>query len=222
MKLQIHDGAPVHTADGSKVGKVDGIVIDALTLDVTHVLIVERLLSSRKVVAPLGAIRMASEELATLDRDVDWAEFPPLHPVSYNRGNEEPISDRPDAYTQPSQLSAPTVWLSPADGKSRDVATNAEELTTHSLPDRAVTVGSSTSVVAAGQQSVGSIAGILATDLGQTTHLIVSAAPGGASLALPAQWIERITAQQVGLGVTPQLVAAAESPIDVTCGTRDD
>lgn len=215
MKLQIQDGAPLHTADGAKAGKIDGIVIDPLTHDVSHIVVNEGLFSTHKVVAPLSAIRMASAELATLDREIDLAEFPPLDVVGYTHAGDEPISDRPDAYVLPSQFSSPTVWLSPAHSHENYVATGAEEMTTSSLPGRAVTVGVSTAVVAAGRQQVGSVAGVLATDLGQATHLVIDADSAAASLALPAQWIEDITADEVRLGVTAQLVASAESPIDV-------
>ena len=222
MKLHIQQGSALQTADGSRVGKIDGIVIDPLTHHASHVIVSESGITTRKLVASLSAIRMASEELATLDRDINTEDLPPLDEIAYSRAEDEPISDRPDAYTHPSQLSSPTVWLSPAHGKAHETATGAERTGKQNLPDRSVTVDSSTSVHAAGQHHVGSISGVLATDLGRTTHLIVTPRTGGGSIALPAQWIERISAEQVHVGATARLVAQAESPLDVAVELQDD
>jgi sporulation protein YlmC with PRC-barrel domain len=222
MRLQIQQGAALQTAEGLKVGKIDGIVIDPLTNDVSHVVVNESGITSRKRVASLTAIRMASEELATLGRDIDLEDLPPLDEIAYSRAGDEPIRDRPDAYTHPSQMSSPTVWLSPEHGKAHETATAPERTGKQNLPDRAVTVDSSTPVHAAGQRHVGSISGVLATDLGQTTHLVVAPIAGGGSIALPAQWIQEIATNQVQLGVTAQLVASAESPLDVLVESQDD
>ena len=223
MKLQIQDGAPLHTADGARVGKITGIVVDPLTHDVLQVVVSGSRLSTRKIVVSLSAIRMASEELATLDRGIDPADFPLLEQVAPSDEADEPVRDRPDAYTLPSQLSPPTVWLSPEHKRRpEEVTLGADRLITRNLPDRAVIVGAGTSVIATGHHRVGSVAGVLATNLGQTTHLVVDADSAAKTLALPAQWIEHVAAKEVRLQVTAQLVTSAESPTAASAESPDD
>jgi sporulation protein YlmC with PRC-barrel domain len=78
-EVAIHRGAPVHATDGH-IGQVQGLVIDAGSAHVTHVLLAEGHLWGRKQVAiPISAVAAVADEI-TLNIDKDQVrDLPPVN-----------------------------------------------------------------------------------------------------------------------------------------------
>ena len=77
-EVEIRRGEPVHATDGD-IGKVQGLVIDADSCHITHVLLQEGHLWGRKEVAiPISAVASTSEGIQLTISKQEVQDLPPV------------------------------------------------------------------------------------------------------------------------------------------------
>ena len=76
MSLTINEGTGVYTADDTHVGSIDRVVVDPLTLELTHIVVSKGLLLPEDRVLPIGAIATATEQRINLKADIALDDLP--------------------------------------------------------------------------------------------------------------------------------------------------
>lgn len=88
MRLKQH--ATVVTAEGNEVGRVDRVVMDPTTKEVTHVVVHKGFLFAEDKVVPISLIDAASEERVTLREDAgDLQALPVFEETHYVQAGDE-------------------------------------------------------------------------------------------------------------------------------------
>jgi uncharacterized protein YrrD len=72
--MKFKEGAKVYSADGERVGTVNGVVLEPDTKDVTHLLVQKGFLFREDRVVPVSLVGPATEERVTLRQDAEVLE----------------------------------------------------------------------------------------------------------------------------------------------------
>ena len=74
--MQFRNNTAVFTSDDREVGKIDRVVLDPRTKEVTHVVIRKGLLSTEDKVVPIDQIAEAGEKQVVLRQDINFETLP--------------------------------------------------------------------------------------------------------------------------------------------------
>src|SRR5690554_2654386 len=108
--MEFKEGAPVRTADGKDVGRVDRVVLNPRTKEVTHVVVRKGLLFREDKIVPLSLIAMATGEGLMLRPDAgDLDHLPPFEETHYVPADE--ADARAAAYQ--ANMATPLYWYPP-------------------------------------------------------------------------------------------------------------
>jgi uncharacterized protein YrrD len=81
--MQFRDNAEVQTNDGQKVGRIDRVVIDPNSKEVTHLVVQKGFLFTKDKVVPIDEVVTGSEERVVLDSKRespdDYPDFEETH-----------------------------------------------------------------------------------------------------------------------------------------------
>ena len=99
--MQFKEGAQVFTSDGEEAGKVDRVVLDPITNEITHLVVRKGFLFTEDKVVPIDLVQSATEERVELKGVEDLDALPQFEETYYVRAEEtEPGRARaPGAYS---------------------------------------------------------------------------------------------------------------------------
>jgi len=204
--LAISAGCPVYTAHDARIGDVHRVVIDAITDDVTHIVVRKGVFFTQDRVIPIDSIATASTERVNLDVNLVADELPRFETASY-----VPYEDAAPGGGDPPFGSEPLVHYRPYGTFRSFPPVTMRRVVERNIPDRAVALRAGASVVDKDGRRVGTFQEMVATQSGVPTHLVVDLQGLITSLrAVPIEWVAVIAADKVELGVTGGLVEAVQ------------
>jgi uncharacterized protein YrrD len=205
MKFKQH--ATVITSEGKEVGRIDRVVVDPNTKEVTHVVVRKGFLFTEDKVVPISLIKVATDEGVTLREDLgdlqDLPVFGETHYVSADEDGGSAGGPPPLYWYQPiGDFSTVTHGVAAPPRYITEIKTN--------IPDETVAVSAGAKVISADDKHVGNVEQIL-TDpqADRMTHLVISK---GLLLKerklVPASWVRVMSEEQVYLAVGSRLLEA--------------
>lgn len=209
--MQFKDGASVYTADGQEVGRIDRVVIDPRTDEITHVVVRKGWLFTEDKVVPVSCLDTAFEHEVRLQSDItDLDELPDFEETQYLL-----VDERRAAATDSVDLGgyAPSTYWYPPIGPSwggyyggRYGYTPAPYIrqTEQNIPEGTVALKEGAEVISADDERVGTVEQILTNaDLNRATHLLISEGwlfPE--KRTIPVDWIREVAEDTIWLAVT--------------------
>jgi sporulation protein YlmC with PRC-barrel domain len=206
--MQLKRDSTVFTASGQEVGRVDRVVLDPETKEVTHVVVRKGLFFAQDKVVPIRLIANATETRAILREDAgDLQALPNFEETHFVAGNEpEPGNHSPVANYRPSII--PDALSIPGGGASR--ASGSAHITQikENIPEGTVALKEGAKVITSDGKHVGTVEQVH-TDpqAGRATHLIISK---GVLLKerkrVPADWVSEVKADEIHLSVAAHAI----------------
>jgi len=211
--MQIKQGAHVVSATDEKLGKVDRVVIDPKTKEVTHIVVHKGLFFTEDKVVPISLVGAATEDRVTLRQDAgDLHALPDFKESHFVIANERELerSSAKELYVPP-----PLYWYgSPAmtypnalDPVYTAYPPYVEEVK-QNIPKGTVALKEGAHVISSDGKHVGNVEEIL-TDpqADRVTHFVISK---GLLLKerklVPMNWVSTLTEDEVHVAVGSQLL----------------
>lgn len=201
--MQFKQNTSVFTADGRDVGRIDRVVLDPHTKEVTHIVVRKGFLFTEDKVVPIDLIGAATEDRVTLREDAgDLDKLPHFEKTHYVMlGRDEWMRDpermnyAPPMYGYPPTLPAVPSPVRPAPAYAVETGEN--------IPPGTVALKEGARVVSADDRHVGNVERVL-TDpqADRATHFLVSQ---GLLLKekklVPTSWVSEVEEDEVRLAV---------------------
>lgn len=205
--MKFVDKTPVFTADNEQVGKIDRVVIDPATQQVSHLIVEKGFFFTEDKVIPVSAVTEANEERVLLEKAKDELELPkfeitdyiPLHEID-QENRYDPIYQYP-LYAYP-PIGTTSTWGS-AWYYNPSFDTPAVEVTRRNIPEDAIALDEGAEVYSQDGERIGDIESVFTTDeANQVTHFVVSSGFFFETRKLiPVFWVSRTQENEVHLGV---------------------
>ena len=208
--MQFNQNANVVTGDGKSAGRIDRVVLDPVTKQVTHAVVRKGLLFAEDKVVPIDLIASATGEQVTLRDDAgDLQALPNFQETHYVHVKEEElggpsqkIGDIPRLY-----------WYPPMDsslilGHLARPAPSHLPRTEENIPPGTVALNEGAHVISRDYRYVGNVLQVW-TDprSGQATHLVISMGLVVKQKKLiPTTWVRSLGANEVRLVVDSRLL----------------
>jgi uncharacterized protein YrrD len=200
--------AQVVSAEGETLAKVDRVVVDPRTHEITHIIVREGLLLTEDKVVPVHLVEAASEDEVRLSGAAGNLESLPHYEETYF---VEPGDDNRSSPTQ--HVMAPMVYASPP---ARGAILHEMESypgagttlqSEKTVPEGTVELEKGTRVVTQDGEEVGSVDEVLVDARArQMTHFVISRGVFSADKCVPADWVAEMTEDAVRLAVSKQVL----------------
>jgi len=210
--MEISEDARVFSAHDEHLGKIDRIVIDPVTRELSHIVVRSGIFFPDDKVIPVTDIATATAERVNLNTGVDPDQYPPFeehHYVPMSSASEEAAQSQPEA---PVLLTMPAyAWYGqhgvlPAPHESFMVTVAARN-----IPEHAVTIKPGSPVIDHDHEVIGEVAEVLATDDGVATHIVLKSEGLGSMnrhRAIPVTFVDRLVEGSVRLATDGAVVWA--------------
>lgn len=197
--MRFHENAQVLTADGTKVGNIDRIIVDPDQTDVTHLVVGQGDLLQEDSLVPASEIdRTTADDEVVLRSGVSVEGFEPFVEDRYAPLRvERPMFGPPGLALYPlPNAAADFVGWSP----TRPAPTE----TTGAMPEGSALIEPGAPVITADDRRLGKVAEVVTSDDGTIDGVV---ATSGflwfkRSWLIPSQWIEAMTESGVRLGIS--------------------
>ncbi len=228
--MQIKDGASVYGADGQEVGKVDRVVMDPRTNEITHLVVRKGWLFSEDRVVPIDLVEPASDERVLLRHDVqnldDLPLFEETHYVARDAGEggaggrgagmaDEGVPGVPPVGTTMGPGAAGfapglywyppmgAAWPSYYAGGYGRTASNYVGHTEQNIPEGTVGLKEGADVISADGEHVGTVKEVITNaEVNRATHMVISEGwLFKEKRAIPVDWIREVGEDSIRLGV---------------------
>ena len=216
--MQYKQNTPVFTPSGVGVGQIDRVVMDPKTREVTYLVVRKGFLFAEDKVVPIKFVRDATEERVTLEHEAGNLEsLPPFEETQYRpldwQQQAGAIDNPPSANTSSGTSFAPPLFWYPSVGAQPWASPLWSEpaFETHvvtNIPDDDVAIKKGARVTTSDHKHAGSVEEVIthAHD-NKATHFVIS---HGLILkthkAIPVQWIDEVTENEVKLGVKAEML----------------
>lgn len=214
--MQFKENAVVLTSSGQKVGRIDRVVIDPETKELTHFVVKKGFLLTKDKVIAIDDIESASEERVLLKEGrQDSDDFPDFEETHY-----VPVNDERTAAEHGSGGRNPLAWYYPLPGGAWWRARNFTHpgmskpsyvrRTDVNIPDGTVALEEGAKVLSSDGEHVGDIERVFADDKEQrVTHLLISQGMVSKSRRLiPSMWVDSVSEEIVRLSVGEGFIEA--------------
>ncbi len=217
--MELRQETPVVATKGQTVGKLDKIVVDPVSEEVTHLVVRKGMVFSDDRVIPVDRIEEATVDRIRLrDDEVAVKHHPKLKESCYVALDDDELgltglgagmgpSGTPVLYGYSPVDDRPSGELPPGAPAPRIVAD-----TCTNLPQDAAVLSEGTSVIAADREALGKVEQVLIKgdpSIGRVTHFVVSSGMLKKERRLiPIEWVESIDDEAVQLAVGSHLVKA--------------
>ena len=221
--MQFDHNATILTSDGEKAGRLDRVVIDPRTREVSHIVIRKGLLNAKLKVVPMMlvssaahdeiGIRVSADRLDDLDNYEDTKYVPTNE--SDNPNDEAPPRDEPTTLVP--AVPAPGVyWYPPFVEAGAGVAPVRPGYVREkqvNIPDGTVVIKEGSQVTTSDGKHVGNVQEILTDSKGgQITHFRISKGVMNKDMRLiPVEWVARMDPEELTLAVSEKTVEGLPS-----------
>jgi sporulation protein YlmC with PRC-barrel domain len=212
--MQIRNGASVVTADGDDVGRVDRVVLDPRSHEITHIVVRRGLLLKEDKLLPIDGVAEANENEVRLSPSVsDLEAFPPYLDIDYvplEEGEQEragyPASGVPPVYWYPTTGMGP-LWATGYFGPY-PVPGNVRLQLEENIPEGTLALEEGARVISSDGEQVGSIEQVsMDLDTNQTIYFILKRGLLSVERKLiPMYWVSRMEEDQVHLIVSEKFI----------------
>jgi sporulation protein YlmC with PRC-barrel domain len=210
--MQIRQHALVYTFDGKNVGRIDRIVLDPQTKDVTHLVVRNGFLLTEDKLVPVDLIGAATERGVTLQAEVSDLEALPLFEETHYAWAAGNLSSKPPGDTG-GNVGHPLYQYPTLDGVPRIVMSDPPPPpyvagTEQNIPAGTVALKEGAEVITADGKRIGTLEQVLtdperdqATDLVIAQGLLVKE-----RRRVPVQWVSEVKEDEIHLAVGSRTV----------------
>lgn len=209
--MEISDNARVFSAHDEHIGKIDRIVIDPITRELSHIVVRSGVFFPDDKVIPVADIATATAERVNLVTGVDPDQYPPFE--EHNYVPLSPAAFEKAGVSQPATPLRPTmpayVWYGQHGVLPPPHESFIATVASRNIPEHAVTIQPGSPVIAHDHEVIGEVAEVIATEDGVATHIVLK--DGGLSSmdrAIPVTFVDRIVEGSVRLAVDGAVVSA--------------
>jgi uncharacterized protein YrrD len=209
--MELKEGADVFTSNGEQVGKINRLVLDPGTNEVTHMVVEKGWLLPADKVVPITMINSATEDRVVLNEDSGNFEqlpaFEETHYVELTEADAIPPGNLRYQY-------APAYYWYPPSGYIGYPAFGAEYYgwppvaTTRNIPADTVPLKEGADVISSDDEHVGDVERVfIETQSHKATHFLISAGLLFKEHKLiPAHWVRSVEEDKVHLAVPSRLL----------------
>lgn len=217
--MQFKEDAPIVSRDNEKVGKLDRVVLDPNTREVTHLVISKGTLFKTEKVVPISAVRSASAEGVTLSHSADELDRLPVFEENAYLPADERISAGSAGGVSGGNVSGPRhfYWfpitqypigsplaapVPPVSGASYP-GVGYEVDTKRNIPEETVPLKVGAKVMSADEVRVGEIEQVITdAESRQANHFVLARGLIFKDRKLvPSDWVATVTEDEVWLNV---------------------
>jgi uncharacterized protein YrrD len=212
--MQFNENAEVQTSSGEKVGRVDRVVIDPKSKELTHLVVKKGILFTTDKVIPLDHVESADESKVVLkEGSGDPGDYPDFEETHYIPAEEtdkfarrETSDLRPLAWYYP--LPGGAWWRRPMGayrGYPEPPHTRRTEL---NIPEGTVPLEEGAKVLSSEGEHVGDVERVyVEEDEQRVTHLLISQGlVSKTNKLIPTMWVEHVLENEVHLSVGKDFV----------------
>jgi uncharacterized protein YrrD len=212
--MQFNENAEVVTTDGQKLGKIDRVVFDPNSNELTHLVVKKGFLLTEDKVVPLDCIESATEERVVLKKgQLDLDDIPNFEETHYVPVEEAGVSEERGhggldklAWYYPVPGSA---WWRQRSFANRGISKPPYVRKTEvNIPEGTVALEEGARVVSSEGEHVGNIERVYADEEEQrVTHLLISKGLISKSRKLiPSMWVDSVREDEVRLSIGERFV----------------
>ncbi len=209
--MQFKQGTSVYTVDDKEVGRIDRVVIDPATLEVTHLVIRKGLLLTEDKVVPIKLVEQAAEDRVVLKSSEDGLNLPNFEEAHYLSADaiNEPGAAEPAGYIPPLLAYPPagTAWWG-SSGAVVPPPLAPAAVVERNIPEGTVALKEGAAVISANGEHVGNVDEIFVDEESKrATHFVISKGLIFKSKKLvPTSWVTKTEEDKVHLSLrTPAL-----------------
>ena len=214
--MQFKENASVVTAGGQKVGRIDRVVLDPKSKELTHLVVKKGFLFTEDKVVSLDAVDTATEDQVVLKQGQDdpdeFPDFEETHyiPVEDAKHSAKSVSGGLGALAWYYPLPKGAWWSTHMGTYSGYPQPPYVRKTEVHIPDGTVALEEGARVVSSDGEHVGDVERIYADDKTQrVTHILISHGLISKSRKLiPSMWVESVSDDAVWLSVGSLIVEA--------------
>lgn len=208
--MQFEIGTTVFTMDGKKVGKLDRIVVEPGTNEITHLVVEKGFLFTTDKVVPMDMVGSSTEEKINLRIDShELEQLPDFLDVEYVPARNDPATRT--ASTIATKEKIRSLYLYPKAGTFGPFSTHSAThyaRQTENIPEGTVALKENAEVITRNGEHVGNVERILtAPQEDRATHIVISE---GLFLKerkiVPTRWIKTVLTDKIHLSVDSELV----------------
>ena len=208
--MQFKDGATVYTSQGEEVGRVDRVVMDPVSKEVTHLVVRKGILLTEDRVVPLEFVASAREDQVRLRKLVaDLEDLPHFEVEQYVHLSQKEI----ERSSYPAGFAPPLYWYpsagaSPIGYPGYPGAAFVVQVE-RNIPDFTVALKAGAKVIASGGDRVGEVAEVITDpEDNRATHFVISKGVlFKYKVLIPVLWISGLQEDEVHLNVGPEMLA---------------
>lgn len=204
--MQFKQGVSVYTADGQDVGRVDRVVMDPRTKEVTDIVVQKGFLFTEDKVVPISLIASATDDRVSLRADAsELDKLPPYEETYYL-----PLTDAEAAAASYPIGFAPPFYMYPPMGSWVGYSMNYPSYyaprtvdTEQNIPEDAVALREGARVISADGQHVGNIEQVLTETFADraASFVISQGVIFKERKRIPMAWVSKIEEDEVHLNV---------------------
>jgi sporulation protein YlmC with PRC-barrel domain len=220
--MEFKQGAVIYTNDRQKAGRLDRVVIDPMSKEVTHLVVTRGMLFPHGKVIPADWVESAVENRVQLRESAESLDEAPDFTQRHFAQASEPQREGP-----PDEAPHAVYWNPPVGIDWFGYTGHARRLgffghgsprytiaTQHPLPADAIPLKEGAPVISSDDRRVGDVERVYAElKEGRVTHLVISTGPRRSDKkVIPSFWISRVEEDQVHLAVEADVLQRLESP----------
>ena len=215
--MNFRENAHVLTSGGEKIGRIDRVVVDPATEEVTHLVVKKGLLFTRDRVVPVDEIESTTDEQVVLKKSADPDTFP-----SFEQTQHIPIAGIEEIKNREAEEARKLIWYHTRiempwwsqggyPGPSKPLFVKK---TRRNIPEGTIPLEEGARVVDAEGDAVGEIEEVYAEPAEhRVTHLLISrGALSKEKKLIPSMWIKDIYEDSVRLSVKNQVIESLPKP----------
>jgi uncharacterized protein YrrD len=211
--MELREGVGVFTSDDKQVGKINRVILDPETNEVTHVVVQKGWLLSEDKVVPLDMIRSTTDEKVRLSGNAD--DFNKLPPFEESHFVQTRSEDFPQAVDSPYDLSPAYFWYPPIvyPGYVAHSATSTPFPPPHlektrNIPEETIPLKEGANVISSDEKHVGDVERLFvdASSKKVTHFLITKGLFFKEHKLIPVHWVKYVGEEKIHLLVASSLL----------------
>jgi uncharacterized protein YrrD len=210
--MQFRENADVKTSGGEKIGRIDRVVVDPATGEITHLVVKKGLLFTQDKVVPVDLIESTTEKQVVLkQREADPDAFPDFEETQhipaggYEDFKRREVEQARRVIWYHTQINSPWWTGGPAPAAPKPLFIKK---TQRNIPEGAIPLEEGAKVVDAEGDSVGEIEEVYAeAEEHRVTHILISSGTFSKEKKLiPSAWLTDILEDSVRLSVKKKVI----------------